>query len=116
MTINNVGDALFGLILSVLVAIAAWLILKVIKLREDLIEMRGEVKALQVKVTALEASQITTECVREVIEAALEKRDKLNAERRIEWDKIRKNETEKLFRDEMIKAVPMIVHQLRETQ
>lgn len=50
-------------------------------------EGKIKIKALESDVEDLKDSQLTKEDVREVVDAALERRDKQNALRRIDWEK-----------------------------
>jgi len=113
MTGEDVAKAVVGTLLGGLIAAVTWLANTVLGNRERALVQAKEVEALQVRVATLEASQITTECVREVIEEALRKRDLQHDKRREEWDRLQRFEIAQAVRDEFERAVPKILRELR---
>jgi len=113
MTGEDVAKAVVGTLLGGLIAAVTWLANTVLGNRERALVQAKEVEALQVRVATLETSQITTECVREVIEEALSKRDLQHDKRREEWDRLQRFEIAQAVRDEFERAVPKILRELR---
>jgi hypothetical protein len=84
-----VSDALkviAGFLGTVVIAVVSWLVKTTLGNREESILFSQKLKQLEAEVDDLKKNQVTTECVREVIDEALAKRDKIGQERRIEFD------------------------------
>jgi IS4 transposase len=92
--------------IAIIGGVATWLARRVIQDREELIMLKGRVENL-------EKDRITQECVREVIESVLEKRDKVAEERRKEWDRRQSLEIKQAVHDEIEKLTPKIINEVR---
>lgn len=112
-TVTNVGDAFFGLALTAIGVVVAWVLRTSISTKERVLVLEGENKALQEKVRTMDKERVTVECVREVIEGALDKRDKAHEKRRAEWDKLRRLEIAEALQTEMGKVLPQLVRAVR---
>ncbi len=112
MTADEIFKWIFGVLSTCLAAVVAWLAGSTIKNREQLISQAGKIERLEADIVALKASQITEDCVREVIDEALEKRDKLAEQRRGEWHRLNILETGEKVREELNKLIPRLLEEL----
>lgn len=71
-----------GVVLTAMVTAIGWVIARVLANRESIVKLETRIDDLGKDVSA----QLTQECVRDVIEVALSKRDQANEERRGQWD------------------------------
>lgn len=79
MNDDGLKTTILGFVLTTLAGAVGWLIRRVLGNREEIVQLKAEVARLK-------ESQISVECVREVIEDALSKRDAVAIERRAQWD------------------------------
>lgn len=112
MTISSVGDALLAALLAALMAITGWLLRTVLNDRERILVLETVVKVQDEKVKKLETEAVTVECVREVIESALEKRDKQYEARRAEWDRTRRLEIKEALHEEIELLIPRLLREM----
>lgn len=109
MTGEDAFKAVITAIIGLVSAAVSWLVKRVLDDREEIVVLKEEVKSL--KKTA--DGQITQECVREVIEKALDKRDEQAAARRIEWDKRLSLEVKQAVQEEVERLTPKLVREVR---
>lgn len=106
MTADEVIKGVVGLVLTAIGGVVSWLVKRVLDDREEIIMLKS-------KVEHLDKEKITQECVREVVEEALEKRDKQAEERRKEWDRRQHLEIRQAVSEEIDKLVPRLVREVR---
>lgn len=81
--------------------------------RDKVLLLEAEQKRIDAKVSEVERAQITPERMREVLEAALDRRDVSNQERWVEQVKLLKAEFNTTVGDKLEAMFPRIVHELR---
>lgn len=106
MTFDDLFKGVVGLAFTGTAAISSWLLRTVLKDHQT-------VMLLEAKVANLEKDQITTDCVREVVEEALDKRDKIAELRRVEWDRRHSLEIKQAVSEELEKLTPKIIREVR---
>lgn len=84
---DEIVKGLFGVVLAGVASAVTWLASLVLKNKDAALVAGAKYEALDSRVGDLEARVLTTEDVRMVIEAALERRDVQFKERRSEWDR-----------------------------
>lgn len=116
-------NTVLGVVLATLVGAVAGLFKKVNSNGEAVLLHAAKLEALQIEVKRLDVAQVTQECVREVIEESLTKRDAAAQERREQWDenltlRIEKavvagvRECQALTKAELERMVPRIVREV----
>jgi hypothetical protein len=105
MSGDDLLKGLFGLLITTVVAVVGWLVRTVLTTERSLMLTNEAAKTLRAEVDHLKSSQITTECVREVIDEALTKRDQLGLERRAEWERRFTLEVRQAIHDEVSKLI-----------
>ena len=108
MTIDDALKIAGGCVASLFMAITTWLFTTTLKLKEDLAFLTGRVKSSEEKMTEFKAELVTRECVREEIEAALEKRDKREEQHRAELEKFMALQIREIVREEVVKGVRQV--------
>lgn len=112
MTADDFLKALFGAVLTAVMAVLAWVVKRTIDSREETLVTEGRVKFLEVEMADLKKTQITTECVRDVIEEVLDRRDAASLLRREEQIKLHQLEMRHVISEELEKAIPRIVREI----
>ena len=113
MTADDAVKATFGAALAALFAAVTWLVNTVLGGEKKLLLLEAKVAIQEARVAEIKAGQVTVECVREVIEEALEKRDKIAEQRREEWGKTRQLETKAAIQEELDKLVPRLAREIQ---
>lgn len=105
MTLDDVTNTILGLV----AAAVTWLGRAVLSNRDRLTQAEGHRAALEDRLKELSDTQLTQESVREVLEAALERRDKTAFERRQEHDRRLALEIKQTVNEEIDRMIPKIV-------
>jgi|GEM_PF-5019133 len=120
-------NTILGVVLTAIIGAVTGLFKKVGANSEKVTGQGKDIEALRAQLVAVEARSISVECVREVIEESLTKRDVQAADRREQWDenltlRIERavvagvRECQELTKAELERMVPRIVHEvLRQT-
>lgn len=87
MTLEQILEAVGGVVLTGVGSVTGWVLHQVLGLREAHVLTQAEVKALTDRLDGMGKAQVTTEQVRSVITQVLDQRDHASAERRAEWDR-----------------------------
>jgi Glu-tRNA(Gln) amidotransferase subunit E-like FAD-binding protein len=88
MTSDDIIKTVFGTLLAGLAGVVGWLFTKVIRNGTFGAEANVRLAALETAVKEIKDSELTRDDVREVVDAALDRRDADAAERRKQWDKL----------------------------
>lgn len=113
MTNDELFKWIFGLLTTGLSLVVGFLASSVIGSREKLIMQGVKLETLEASMKELKENLITEDCVSKVIEAAFDKRDAKNQERRKEWDETRRIQTKEAVREEVAAAIPKIVQEVK---
>lgn len=95
----------FGGLLALLTPVIFWVVRTVLDTREHVLLLVVRTTRLEADVMDQAKKQLTTDNVREVIDAALEKRDKIYEARRVEWDRTRILEIKSVVKEEVDRVV-----------
>lgn len=109
---DSVLKLFFGIVQAAIVGVGVWLIKSTLGNRESVVELKKDMKALEDKVEELVKHQVTPESVRESMERALEKQEKVNEQRRVERSKIFKLETRQTIVEEIERIGPKIAREV----
>jgi uncharacterized protein YlxW (UPF0749 family) len=113
MTADDAIKSTLAALLAGLVAAVTWLVSTVLGGKEKIVLLEARLKSQEDRVEEIRREQVTVECVREVIEEALEKRDKVAEQRREEWAKTRQLETKAVIQEELDKLVPRLAREIQ---
>lgn len=103
-----------GAVVTGIGGVVSWLVKGNLSNRETAIVTEQRLKALEDAMQEAKKSQITREEVREEIDDALLRRDKVNVERRSEWEKRLNLEIRESVRQEVKKGVDQLVTETRK--
>ena len=87
MTNDDILKTVFGSVLAGIGVVVGWLFRKVLGTEKNSSHNSYRLETLEKKVKEIDTEQLTKEDVREIIDAALDRRDAQAAERRTEWNK-----------------------------
>jgi hypothetical protein len=107
------GGVIFKVLMAVVTGVVAWLARRVVDDREEIVVLKGKFETLEAKHEEVKKDQITQECVREVVEEALERRDKQAEVRRAEWDRRFSLEVKAAVQEELDKLTPKLIREIR---
>lgn len=113
MTADDLLKTCLSVVLAAVSAVVAWLVKTTLGTRDDALRLGEKVRVLEHAVEELKKEALTVECIREVVEGALDRRDDALAERRIEWDKMHTLEIRQVVADELERMLPRIIRELR---
>ena len=113
MTVDDGLKAAFASVLGVLIGAVGWLVSRVMGNREASLLHTQEIAQVKVDVALLKKEALTQETVRQVVEAALDRRDRQNNEKRMEWDRRTQLEIKATVREEVEKMLPRFVKEIR---
>ena len=113
MTADDAIKAVFAALLAGLLGAVTWVVRNVLGVKEKVLLLEVRIKAQEDRVDEIKASQVTVECVREVIEEVLDRRDVSANERRAEWDRRHRLEIEAVVSDKLDSLVPRLAREIQ---
>lgn len=109
-----------GIIGFIVTGVTVWITNTIFKLKDDSLISKTQITALEAEVKELKHEQaelkketLTRECVREEIEAALEKRDVTAEKRNLERDKLRRHETKEIVDASLEHLLPRLIREIK---
>ncbi len=87
MSDDGIKTTILSAVLAALTGAIGWLVTKVLGNEKDLVKQDARLGAVECDVAELKDGQLTQDCVRDVVDNALERRDRIAEERRREWDR-----------------------------
>lgn len=113
MTADDILKTVFTAVVGILTAAVGWLVRSVLIAKETILLHDARLHKMEGEIAELKKEALTVECIREVVEGALDRRDGQAAERRVEWDKMHTLEIRQVVADELERMLPRIIRELR---
>jgi hypothetical protein len=113
VTGEDFAKGFVGILFAGLLGAVSWLLGTVLGHRDSITKLTMKVETLEADMKKAKEEQVTRECVREEIENALEKRDKLAETKRMEYARLRKLETKEIIDEKLEQLIPRIAHEIK---
>lgn len=107
----HILEAVAGVLLGLVTTVTGFLVRIVFKNKDDLSDLKTRLAVVE----SATKDPVTVECVREVISQVFDQRDKIDADRRAEWDTRTSLQIRQAVHEEIERSVPRIVREVRGT-